>query len=83
MREIDQQTELVAIEGHLEGKRIKGPGSVFRESDKVLVLKHPQVEVRAVETHNLNEGMSLLVDQSDLEELSVLLRTTNSVEIRY
>lgn len=82
-RELDQQTELVAIEGHIEGKRVNGPGSIFRDADKVLVLKSPQIEIRAVGTDEAAAGMALFIDRSDLEELAVLLRPTNSVEIRY
>ncbi|WP_018969436.1 LysM peptidoglycan-binding domain-containing protein [Rubritalea marina] len=82
-READVSTELLAVEGHLAGKRIKGPGSSYRDSSKVLILNSPQVEVRAVGDDALAAEQTIFMKRADIEELSVLLRSSNSVEIRY
>ncbi len=78
-----KETKLVAIEAQSKEGRVKLPSSGYRSAEKVLVIKSPQAEIRPY-TGTPKEGVvGLYLNAVDLEELALLLRAGNSVEIRY
>lgn len=78
-----RETSIVAIEAQHAGKRVRLPSTDYRQSDKVIVLKSPQAEIRAY-SEEMEEGIvGVFLDPSDIEELALLVRPGNSLEIRY
>ncbi|MEO1856863.1 MAG: LysM domain-containing protein [Rubritalea sp.] len=78
-----KETQLMAVEAQSEDGRVTLPSSKYRSAEKVLVLKSPQAEIRPY-VGKPDEGIvGLYLDAVDLEELALLLRSGNSVEIRY
>ncbi|MFC4994312.1 LysM peptidoglycan-binding domain-containing protein [Rubritalea tangerina] len=78
-----RKTKLIAKEAVYGEKRVSLPSSDFRRAEKVLVLKNPQVEIRPYREVDEGAVAALYLDASDVEELALLTRPSNSVEIRY
>ena len=78
-----QETTLVAIEAQSNEGRVSLPSSNFRSAEKVLILKSPQAEIRPFIGVPEEGVVGLYLNAEDLEELALLLRAGNSVEIRY
>lgn len=78
-----RNTEIVAVEAFHSGRRVKLPDSDYFNADKVIALKRPQAEIRPYKGR-IDEGLvGIYLDKMDMEELVLLLRSGNSVEIRY
>lgn len=78
-----RKTSIVAIEAQHDAKRVRLPSADYRLSEKVIVLKSPQAEIRAF-SNDLEEGIvGVFLDPVDIEELVLLMRAGNSIEIRY
>jgi hypothetical protein len=78
-----KETKLIAIEAQSKEGRVKQPSGHYRSAEKVLVIKSPQAEIQPYKG-TPEEGIAgLYLNEVDLEELALLLRAGNSVEIRY
>ncbi len=78
-----QETTLVSIEAQSKDGRVSLPSSSYRSAEKVLVIKRPQAEIRPYVGVPEEGVVGLYLNAEDLEELALLLRAGNSVEIRY
>ncbi|MFD2276469.1 LysM peptidoglycan-binding domain-containing protein [Rubritalea spongiae] len=77
------KTSVLAIEAQSGERKVKLLDSDYRSAEKVVVIKSPQVEIRPMKEKVSEDIEALYLDNSDMEEISLLLRTGNSVEIRY
>ncbi len=57
--------------------------SSYRTADKLLLLKKPRLEVRAVGEFPRDGFEGCVISAADMEELALLIRPGNTVEIRY
>ncbi|MGJ8673733.1 LysM peptidoglycan-binding domain-containing protein [Rubritalea sp.] len=77
------KTSVLAVEAQVEDAKVKLLDSEYRNAEKVVVIKNPQAELRPMHEKLSEEIEALYLDNSDMEEISLLLREGNSVEIRY
>lgn len=77
------RTKIQAVEANVKGKRISSIKDLYRESEKVIVVNSPQFEIRAEGDFSKDGFIGAILDKPDIEELALLLRKGNSVEIRY
>jgi len=77
------KTIITAIEAKSSGKRTNSSRLSYRESEKVIVVSKPQFEIRAVEGSAADSFEGVVLNSPDIEELVLLLRSKNSVKIRY
>ena len=78
-----RKTEIVAVEAQLQGRRIKLPDSRYHAAEKIIALKRPQAEIRPFKGKKEAGVVAVYLDLADMEELALLLKSSNSVEIRY
>lgn len=78
-----RKTKVAAVEALHDGKRVKLPNSSFYNADKIIALKRPQAEIRPYKGKVDDGVVGIYLDPVDIEELVLLLRSGNSVEIRY
>lgn len=78
-----RKTSVLAVEAQTLEKKVKLPSSEYRGAEKVIVLKSPQVELRPVKSKLPEDIEGLYLEKEDLEEIALLTRAGNSVEIRY
>jgi LysM repeat protein len=81
--EADRKTILVGVEAHSDQGSIQLPNSNFRAADKALLIKSPKAQIRPYSVELGADFVGLGLDAPDVEELALLLRAGNSVEIRY
>lgn len=77
-----RKTSIVAVEAWFQGKRVSLPSQDYRQAEKVIVLKSPQAEIRAF-SKKIEEEVGVYLDAVDIEEIALVMRPSNSVEIRY
>lgn len=76
-------TVVVAVEAYSKQSRVNAVSPAFRGASKVVALKAPQAELCS-SARKLDDGFTgATLDDADIEELALLLRVGNSVEIRY
>lgn len=77
------QTVVDTVEVKVGEKRVQSFTSEHRGADKIVVLKSPQAEICSAK-RKLAEGfIGVTIAAEEVEELALLLRAGNSVEIRY
>lgn len=72
-----------SVEAKSNGVRVNPTRGGFRDADKKIILDNPQIELRADGDSVPDDFRGILLSEKDIEELSLLLRRTNEVEIRY
>lgn len=79
-----RKAQVEAIDSFFEGKRVNAFEEGFRNADKVIILRDPYVAMRTYKASTSNkEGSGIYLASEDIEELALLMRKGNSVEIRY
>ena len=76
-------TQVLAVEAQTEQGKVSFSNNGYRDAEKVVVLKRPQVELRPYVKGSQRDIEGLDLEKSDMEEIALLLRAGNSVEIRY
>lgn len=77
------QTTVDAVEVKNGAARLQTQSDGYRNADKIVVVKSPQAEICS-DKRKLAEGfIGMTVAAEDIEELALLLRAGNTVEIRY
>lgn len=76
-------TKITAVEASYQGKRVRLTSSNYHKADKLIALKSPQIEIRPYKGKIDTGVVAIYLKKIDLEELVLLLRIGNSVEIRY
>ena len=78
------KTEISHVEAKTsEGKVTKLPNVNYRSAHKLLVTKNPMIEIVDTQYHVDELFHGVILDSESIEELAMLLRKGNVVEIRY
>ncbi|MDB4702903.1 hypothetical protein OAH03_07285, partial [Akkermansiaceae bacterium] len=79
------QTKISQKHGYLEGKTYPPTHQSYRHASKVLGLRlsRSMVQLRPLSgNENVDSGSGVFLASSDMEELSMLIRVGNEVEVR-
>lgn len=78
------KTSIMMIEARSDqGSRVRFPGKAYRDARKIIVLKNPKIEITS-KMNSVEDGfVGVILKSTDVEELVLLLRAGNSVEIQY
>jgi|GEM_PF-301998 len=68
--------------GFADGKKVTPNEKKYRTSDKAIHLQKPSMQIRAFDQEDPDRGGGIFLFPADMEELSLLTRTGNEVEIR-
>ncbi len=66
----------------LDGKRVPPQSKAFRAADKVIQIKTPPLQIRAWDGADDEPPAGILLRPQDMEEIALLTRAGNQVEIR-
>lgn len=64
-------------------RAVNAAATSYRTADKLLLLKKPRVEIRAEGEFSRDGFEGCVLSAADMEELALLIRPGNAVEIRY
>jgi len=78
-----KRTKIQALEASVKGRRVSSTKESYRDSDKIIAVSSPQFEIRADGDFPKDGYIGAILAKPDIEELALLLRKGNSVEIRY
>jgi len=68
--------------GLADGKRVAPSEKKYRMAEKVIHLKKPAMQIRAYDQADPDQGGGIFLFPPDMEELSLITRVGNEVEIR-
>ncbi len=68
---------------YFNGSRVNATRGNYRESDKVIKILNPSIEVMGETSSIPNSFKGIVLSKPDMEELALLLRSGNKVEILY
>ena len=71
------------VDARNNGIRVNPTRGGYRESEKRILVDNPQIEIRVDDGSVPEDFRGILLTEKDIEELSLLLRRSNVVEIRY
>jgi hypothetical protein len=78
-----KKASILAVEAQVGDRKVKQSSMDYRNAEKVIVVKKPQVELRPMKKGISEEIEGLYLAHEDMEEIALLTRAGNSVEIRY
>jgi hypothetical protein len=76
------RTTISSKSAELDGKRFQPPGKDYRASNKVIQIAKPNQQIRSWDGQGTKPAGALLLRPEDIEELNLLTRVGNEVEIR-
>ncbi|MGB0776313.1 MAG: LysM peptidoglycan-binding domain-containing protein, partial [Akkermansiaceae bacterium] len=82
-REGVKRLKLGKIRGSFRDKMYPSHSEYYRAASKVLFLENSNLALRAANSDEEDSGLGFYLAPSDMEELPLLLRPGNEVEIRY
>jgi len=71
------------IAAYYNGSRVNATRGNYRESSKVISIQNPSIEIIGETTSVSNDFKGVVLSKPDMEELVLLLRSGNKVEILY
>ncbi len=77
------ETSIERVIAYYKGKRVNSTHDNYRESDKTIKMQNPNFEIRA-ESDDIPRGFcGIILSRADIEELALILRSSNNVEVIY
>jgi len=76
-------TEVEVREVKRNGRTVRSFSTDYRLAQKVLLLKRPRLEIRGLADFSRKGYQGCVLSTQDMEELALLVRRGNAVEIRY
>jgi hypothetical protein len=77
-----QRTTISSKTAELEGKRVQPQSKDYRAANKVIQIAKPSVQIRGWDGAGEKPAGGILLRPQDMEEISLLTRVGNEVEIR-
>lgn len=77
------ETVVNGTAAYYNGSRVNATRGNYRESDKVIKIQNPRIEIMGETTSIPNSFKGIVLSKPDMEELVLLLRGGNKVEILY
>lgn len=76
------QTAISSKPAELDGRRVLPESKAYRGAEKVIQIDNPPLRIRGWDGGGEKPSAAILLDPADMEELALLTRTGNEVEIR-
>jgi hypothetical protein len=77
-----QRTTISSKSAELDGKRVQPQSKDYRAANKVIQIAKPSLQIRAWDGDDEKPAGGILLRPQDMEEISLLTRVGNEVEIR-
>ncbi|SHJ27934.1 LysM domain-containing protein [Rubritalea squalenifaciens DSM 18772] len=77
------KTKISDVEAKADGRVTNSSKTNYRSSEKIFVFAKPQMVIRSPGDYPKEGFEGVILSDADIEELALLLRSGNSVEIRY
>jgi len=77
-----RQTTIASKPAELDGRRVLPESKQYRAADKVILTGTPPLQIRGWDGGGEKPSAAILLDPADMEELALLTRTGNEVEVR-
>ena len=77
------ETVVSSTAAYYNGSRVNATRGNYRESNKVIKIRNPTIEIMGETTSIPNSFKGIVLSKPDMEELVLLLRSGNKVEILY
>jgi len=77
------ETIVSGTAAYYNGSRVNATRGNYRESDKLIKIQNPQIEIMGETSSIPNSFKGIVLSKPDMEEIVLLLRSGNKVEILY
>jgi hypothetical protein len=77
-----RRTTIASKAAELDGRRVLPESKDYRAADKVIVIDKPPLQIRAWDGSGEKPAAGILLRPADMEEIALLTRVGNEVEIR-
>jgi hypothetical protein len=77
-----QKTKIESKSGYIDGRRVQPQSKEYRSSEKIIQIAKFPLSIRAYDSEDKDRPRGIFISSVDLEELVLLTRVGNEVEIR-
>ena len=77
-----RQTAIASKPAELDGRRVLPESKQYRAAEKVIMTQNPSLQIRGWDGGEEKPSAAILLAPADMEELALLTRTGNEVEVR-